>query len=286
MTADDIAIVCYKKHNQLIVLFYCSVLLFGAVFPSMSFAQQGGGFAGGVSPSRFEVSASAADIVRRSIGFYNLGSRPTDYNISTVEWNYSADGEISFTKELKHNSCRPWVKLERHKISIVPNPNQARNFRFEMHVPEDQADVECRFAIMVESMGKPHQTTVGSGAINLPVTGRIAVIVYLQVGKVAPKIELVDVSVKPYQGALLPMVNVRNSGSAHGRLSSDLSGTTALGQKIVLHVATSPIMANQTRELPLHIDGEIDGDIYPLKLKGKVYADNQTFSIDTTLVKP
>lgn len=238
------------------------------------------GFTGGVTPSRFELNSDAGELIRRSIKIYNLSKRPQPFNIRTVDWQYSAEGQISYYDALQENSCRPWVRLERHKINVVPDPYKPRNFRFEVNVPEEAPDHECRFAIMIESIDSAYETKFNDGAIAMPVTGRIAVIVYIGVGDVKPSIEMRSVGKKEINGRQLPVVEILNAGDAHGRLAADLIAKDAKGKKTRLSIATSPIMPKQTRFLPLSPDGASEL-VYPVKVTGKIYSDQQSFDVDS-----
>ena len=263
------------------------MLPFMALLVASAHAQVPGGFAGGVTPSRLEMIADAGETVARSLSIYNLGQRPQKFGVQTNEWTFSDSGEIAFSDELAENSCRPWVRLERRKINVVPSATRARKFRFEVHVPADAGPTECRFAIMIESLGEPYNAEINGGAITLPTTGRIAVIVYLAVAGAKPDIAVSEVKVMKVGKSALPFVSVSNKGNAHGRLDSALDGVDAKGNKLELFVATSPILAGQTRLLALSPDEKYRQDvaeiIYPLKLSGKIYADSATFSIDTVL---
>jgi len=240
------------------------------------------GFSGGVSPSRFELVSKPGDVVRKSIKIYNLGLRPSQFKVRTVDWDYSADGQISFQEELAANSCREWVALERHKINVVPDPQRPRNFRFEIQVPEDAPAQECRFALMMEGYSDTHTAQFADGQVSLPVAGRIAVIVYLGVGRVAPEISVGRVSVQKVNRRQLPVLQVRNEGQAHGRLDSDLVAVTADGKRMPLTIATSPILPGQTRYLAL---SPTAGTVltYPLTVKGKIYSDAKSTDIEATV---
>ncbi len=168
---------------------------------------------------------------------------------------------------------------------MVPDPRRPRNFRFEMHIPEDAPRRECRFAVMMESLGEPHQTQLQGGAINLPVTGRIAVIVYLQIGGAAPELVLEGIHAKKVNDKWLPVARVNNRGDAHGRLDGDLTGKDANGDKLKFSIATSPILPGQTRDMVLTPADREKDIVLPVIISGKIYADNDTFKNDTRLEK-
>jgi hypothetical protein len=260
------------------------VFVFLGLANTPAFAQNGG-FSGGVTPSRFELNSDAGDVLRRSLQIYNLGSRPRQFRVRTVEWTYSEAGASQFHDALAANSCRPWVRLERHKIVVVPDPKRPRNFRFEIEVPEDAPAQECTFAIMIESIDQTYDASFADGALNLPVTGRIAVIVYVSVGDVTPDLQFGEIALHDGGRGQLPALQVRNVGGAHGRLDADLVAVNEDGDEVRLSLATSPILPGQTRYLAMSPE---PGKAlqYPLTVTGKVYADGKAVRINQILDAP
>ena len=245
-------------------------------------AQVESAFAGGVTPSRFELRAAAGDVVRQTLKIYNLGARPQQFNVRTVDWRYTEAGQISFQNELAPDSCREWVRLERRRINVVPDPQRPRNFRFEMHIPDAQPDRECRFAIMVESLAAGFEASFGDGALSLPISGRIAVIVYLGVGDVAPELQIGEIVLLDAEDGALPAVAVRNLGSAHGRVDAELDAIASDGKRTRLSIATSPILPGQTRYLKLTPETRAPLNL-PARVRGRIYTDREAFEVDQAL---
>lgn len=243
------------------------------------------GFAGGVTPSRFELRADAGTVLRRALDIYNLSDRPQRYQIRTVDWRYSEDGQISFQDALAANSCREWVRLERHEVGVVPDPKQPRSFRFEVHVPEDSPPRECRLALMIENRTATYAAEFADGSISMPIAGRIAVIVYLGIGAVEPELQIGDVSVQPFAQGTLPALAVRNLGTAHGRLDSDLTAIGPDGKRVPVTIATSPILPGQTRQLAL-TPAPGTALQYPLTITGRIYSDGKSIAIDQDVAEP
>ncbi len=257
---------------QLALLAFCAAL-------SGTAQAAGKGFSGGVTPSRFELASNSGGLVRRSLKIYNLSARPQQYQVKTVDWQYSEAGQISFQDSLAADSCREWVRLERHSISVVPDPQQPRNYRFEIQVPPDAPDQECRLAIMIENLDSNVDARFADGAISMPIAGRIAVVVYLQVGEVASELQIGEVVVQESAHANLPAVQVRNQGSAHGRLDADLVAHSSTGDAVRLSIATSPILPGQTRYMAL--TPEAGKQLrYPLTIKGRIYSDGKSVAIE------
>src|SRR5271168_5067417 len=139
------------------------------------------GFAAMVSPPRFELKAKPGKTSRSVIEVSNRSSAPAKFLIHTADWSLAADFSVSFHDDLQAGSCRPWVALERPEV-VVPGGGTLR-YRFEVTVPADAPAGECRFAVMIEG---DQPSIARSNGLNVPVTGRIGVIVYLTVGDGEP----------------------------------------------------------------------------------------------------
>jgi len=247
-----------------------------------------GGFSAAASPPRYELAVKPGQVLRDILTIYNFGLAPEQYRIRSNEWTMTADDQMLFNDALAENSCRSWLRLERHKVTVLPK--RPRKFRWEVHVPEDASPRECTFAILIEGVGEGAITEIAKG-IKVPVQGRIAVIVYLAVGDVKPQLSLLGYKVAQHNKHWMPMVTVRNSGLAHGRLDGVLSGKDAKGREYDVSVSTLPIMAGQTRTLVLNptVPGQKTSkpaDVtYPLSVKGVVFWDGGKFDVDTVMRK-
>jgi len=127
---------------------------------------------------------------------------------------------------------------------------QRRRLRFELHVPKDVQPTECRLAIMIENYAEQAVSVVPNSPIKLPLSGRLGIIVYLAVGDVKPQLELVSLNTGNEGQRKLPMIKIRNSGNAHGRLDGALLGIDAKGKQVRFFVSTLPILAGQERLIP------------------------------------
>lgn len=236
-------------------------------------------FALAVSPPRFELSTEAGKTVRDVVELSQASPQPGTYKIKTADWSQKPDGSLSFSDELVPGSCRPWVAIERREVTVTEG--RPYRFRFEVSPPPDAPSAECRFAIVIEGQEVP---TGGQVSINL--NARIAVIVYVAVGKAAPQLELVGSAVQTIDGKPVPVLRIRNSGDAHGRLAGFLTGTDAGGTALELQASTLPIMPGETRELALTANkpGNPDTPVairLPVAVKGKLEWGRQgTLTVD------
>jgi hypothetical protein len=229
---------------------------------------QAQGFAAYISPPRFEVQIQAGQTLRQVIEIQHVGVQTGNYRVYTNDWTFGADNTVTFSEALAPDSCRPWVALERRELSIAPEARY--RFRFEITPPPNTPARECRLAIMIEGLD-PARVTQDN--LNLPVSGRIAVIVYASVGGASPVLEVTGTRVTQVNGQNVPTLQVHNTGNAHGRLDGFLSGRDAAGTVFELAPADTPILPGETRLIPLNlVQAEQAAPpaaiAYPLDVKG------------------
>jgi hypothetical protein len=232
-------------------------------------------FAAIASPPRFELTAKAGTPLRQVVEITNAAATSAKYTFRTADWAFDANSGVQFSEALQPGSCRPWVSIERHDIT-VPSRGKYR-FRFEINPPADAPRGECRFALMVEGDEQLAKTPAG---VAFPISGRLGVIVYVNIGDAHAKVELVDSSVATVDGVRTPVLKVRNSGDAHARLSGFLSGTDASGKKLEFAPAMLPILPGETRTIALVVDHESDTPAppvaFPITIGGKLEWEDQS----------
>lgn len=237
-----------------------------------------------VSPSRFELQAKPTQRVGQSLQVFNLGATPTDVSVRTLDWTYSPEGNIGYVDQLLPNSCRPWVTLERKVIRVLPKTQS--NFRFQVDVPADTPRTECRFMLALEGVEAAHQAVIQSGgaSLNLPVSGRIAIAVYVKVGGAVSALEVLQTGVSEIAGVRTPVITVINKGDAHGRLEGSLDAVDAKGGKYELLPEGTPILPGQTRTLPFTYRTDIDKKpvafVYPIKTRGVLDWERGSFKVE------
>ena len=235
-----------------------------------------------VSPPRFEDTAKAGTTWRNVVEITNVSTQSAHFAFRTADWQLDAQGSAVFSDTLVPGSCRPWVGIEAPEITIPANGR--RRYRFEVAVPANAPAGECRFALMMD--GDPE---VVPGSTSLPVAGRLGIIVYLQLGDAAPMLQVVGSQARKVQGHVVPVLQVRNSGNAHGRLDGFIEGRDRSGHKIVLTPAGLPILPGETRDIPLTPQADnshtsVPTIVWPLHLKGRLDWGSQHLDLDTTLV--
>ncbi len=253
--------------------------LLGAAAPA-----QAQGFSAHVSPPRFVVQAQAGQALRQVVEIQHVGRSTGRYRVYTMDWSLDAQHAVQFSDALVPGSCRPWVALERRTLALQPGTRMP--FRFEVTPPPGTVAQECRFALMIEG----EEPIRAGGATQLPVSGRIGVIVYVQVGAVKAQVQILSHKSVQQDGATVAHLEVRNVGLAHGRLEGVLAATDALGQQLELAPADLPVLPGVTRWVPLNIIGEQGRVIptvrLPLRVKGSLEAAGQSIPLQLNLTAP
>jgi hypothetical protein len=242
------------------------------------------GFAALVSPPRFELSAKPGSRVREVIEITNASGQAAKFRLRTAEWTLEENAAVRFDDALKPASCRPWVAIERRELTISPGGKY--RYRFEVAPPADAPAGECRFAVLIEG----DETAVPmAGGPSLPIAGRLGVIVYVTIGGAQPQLEVVGGKVATVDQQQLPVILVKNTGNAHGRLTGFLDGTDAAGRKLEFTPSTLPILPGETRAIALGLHKEREQAVaiaYPITIRGKLeWGDNKTTPFEQSFVR-
>ena len=246
------------------------------------------GFSVYVSPPRHELSAKPGQVVANIIEIGNDDIRPGNYRLYSADWSLDAGGGAVFNDaEPPPTSCRPWLRLERRQLKL--SARGSRKIRFEVHVPADTKPTLCRFAIMIED-DAPASADVKVGNIELPIAGRIGIIVYVAVGDIKPALDIVQISGEMYQSRATPVIQVRNTGAAHGRLEGSLEGRDDTGRVIDFSVATLAILPGETRRIPIWANDDASGKAvevrFPLTLTGRIDWQGGKYEVNQRIEAP
>jgi len=125
-----------------------------------------------------------------------------------------------------------------------------------------------------------------AGAVQLPIVGRIGVIVYVEVGDAAPQIEVFGPEVVTQNGQRVPALRVHNGGSAHTRMSGFLTGKDATGRTYDFTPSDLPILPGDVRSVvfvPSTPDSPTPPTLtFPVSVKGTLeWSDQKTDLTET-----
>jgi fimbrial chaperone protein len=241
-----------------------------------------------IAPSRFELQGRNTQRLGQNLEIHNIGNEATEIAVRTIDWSYSEEGNVSYHDDLQPGSCRTWVTLERRTMKVAARAKV--NFRFQVDVPLDAKRGECRFMLAVEGVEPAYKAIIegGGASMSLPVSGRIAVAVYVAVNGAQPKLQLKQVGMQDIRGTRTPVVTVTNAGDAVGRLEGAIEAKDAKGVAFELAPEGTPILPGQTRVLPLTSRLPNQPNIQhqpalPIKASGTLDWELGGFKIDTEL---
>lgn len=249
-------------------------------------AVQAQGFSALISPPRVETAVKPGQTTRQVLEVTQVGAQPGRFRVYTSDWSLDAAGSVTFSQEVKEASCRPWVALERREMT-VPGNGKTR-FRFEITPPADTPAKECRFAIMFEGLDTS-TVSPGAGGVSFPVSGRIGVIVYAGMAGTQAQLQIMGQTVSN-DASKLPTLQVRNTGTAHGRLAGLLTGTDAKGTKLEFTPTTLPVLPGETRDINLNANLEGGAAVtqinYPVTVKGAIEMGDKRLAFEQTFKAP
>lgn len=238
-------------------------------------------FALAVSPPRFELELKPGERSRQVMEITNASAASTSFTIKTADWRLGMDNSVTFSDDLQPGSCRPWVAIERRELTMAGG--RPYRFRFEVNVPPDAKPGECRFAILLE--GQEQVTRMESGP-PIPFSARLGIVVYVSIGDAKPELSVAGAGVQTVNGKPTPVLQIRNSGTAHGRISGFLTGTDASNTSLEFSPANTPILPGETRTIALSATRPGDQDTaaqirYPVTVRGKLeWGKGQTQNIE------
>ena len=238
-------------------------------------------FAVSASPPRFELVLKPGERSRHVLEITNASAQATILGIKTADWTLGADNSVAFHEDLQPGSCRPWVALEKRELSV--SSGRPYRFRFEINPPPDTQPGECRFAIMLEGQ---EQVGHAAGGLDFPFSARLGVVVYVTLGGAVPELSVVGSGVQNVNGKPTPVLQVRNSGAAHGRLAGFLSGTDAAKTELEFAPTSMPVLPGETRTIALTATRPGDPDTvvqvqFPVTISGKLeWGNGQTQNIE------
>jgi P pilus assembly chaperone PapD len=245
-----------------------------------------GGFAAGISPSKFELKAKPGQVLRDTVTILNPAAQTAEFQVRTADWRLSAGGGVEFLEDqLPEDSCRPWVRLERKTVQI--RAQGQKKYRFEVHVPEGAAPGLCRFAIFIEP-SEAEVARMADGRISLPVVGRYAVITYVAIGDAAAQVTYLGATAVFDRDRRLPALKLKNTGNNYDRAFGQIMATDSRGERFALIPSSFPLLPGRTDAIRLTPESRDSGPgtaelAYPLTLKGRIEIGGETIRVDEVL---
>jgi hypothetical protein len=130
-------------------------------------------------------------------------------------------------------------------------------------------------------------TMARMGNIRFPVSGQIAVVIYVTVGDAKPTLEFQGIETTKVNGRKLPVAKFKNTGNAHGRPDGLLEGKDANANTVMFLVSPSPILPGRSRVVPVWPQDPNDSKkmvdfAFPVSLKGTVEWEGGNVEVSAT----
>ncbi len=230
------------------------------------------GFSVLVSPPRLELAGKPGEVIRDHIEISNPDDRPISLELRTADWDMSETGATTFyPPELQPGSCRPWARIERHKLRLPALAS--KRYRLQIDIPADAPAGECRLALLLQAP-EDEAVMARADALSIPVQGRIAVVIYVAVGDARAELQLQELRLAEVNGQLLPVAVIHNQGNATARTAGFVDATDASGKRLEFAVAALPILPGQTRQVPLRQtlveEAAEEALLAPLEMQGTI----------------
>jgi hypothetical protein len=187
-----------------IFLFLAFLILF---YPAKSFAP----IAVSISPPKMEFTTKAGKKVKDLIEVKNQDIVPVNLKVYAAGFSIGDDGGLNYSSK-KSYSAEDWIRLVPDTLSIKPDDYNV--VRYEIQVPEGTPNGSYTASIQIEEV---KDEPVGLQRAQMQIKGRLAFIIYVNVGKPAYSgtIESFDVSLD--QSNIKFRVRLRNDGNYYIR---------------------------------------------------------------------
>lgn len=182
-----------------ILFFFALLFLF---YPAKSFAP----IAVSISPPKMEFTTGAGKKVKELIEVKNQDIVPVNLKVYSTGFSISNDGGLTYSSG-KSYSAEDWIKLVPDKLSIRPDDYNV--VRYEIQVPEGTPNGSYTASIQIEEM---KEEAVGVQRAQMQIKGRLAFIIYVNVGKPNCRGSIESFNASLDQNNIKFRVRLRNDG--------------------------------------------------------------------------
>jgi hypothetical protein len=187
------------------------------------------------TPLRIEIQAEPGSSHTQAITLTNPGGEPVRIKVSIADWHLSRDGAPQFEQPetTRPYAAASWVRFA--PPELVLEPGKQGTVRFTLTVPSDVKAGGYRTGLLFEflPLGDAAKAEKGRQVI---LRSRIASLIYVNIGQIAPAVELTNLLVKP--GADTQIVAALKNTS---RRTVRTRGSLMLYDRTGIAVATIPV---------------------------------------------
>lgn len=206
-----------------------------------------------VSPLRVELAMTKGAAHTQAVTLTNQGTEPVRIRARLQDWFMARDGTPQFDAPVPDAErgfvATSWVRVA--PPEQVVQPGQQGIVRFTTTAPADAADGGYRAAILFE-FGAANADPVAARR-SVQFRSRVATLIYMNVGAIAPAIELIDLASRQRAGEPPAIVaTLRNSGRGNVRTKGTVTLRNAAGHLVrTVEVPNVPLLPLAERELAI-----------------------------------
>lgn len=246
-----------NKHSFLAGIFL--VVLPLLLIPASSIA----GMAVSISPPKMEFNLGPGKKKKEVIEVKNQGTTPVELKVYTTGFSISEDGGLNYVSRRSY-SAEGWLRVVPDHLSIRPDDYSV--VRYEVQVPEGTPNGSYTASVQIEEI---QGEVEGTQRAQVQLKGRLAYIIYVNVGKPVRKGSIESFNVSTGSDNIRFRVRLRNSGIYYirprGKIVVEKGGKKVREE----HYPNLPVLARQTRTTEV----KMPRDLGPGSYKATVTVD-------------
>lgn len=218
-----------KLHFAIIFLFL--------LFPSQVFTQ----ISITMTPPRMEFYLDGKKKVQEAFELENKGYQPVYLKIYVTGFSVEENGTLLFST--KQNSAEQWIKVNPAELTI--KPHDFAIVRYEVKLPDGTPQGSYTASVMVEELLPPEQSAKKTQFI---LKGRLAHIVYVNVGKPEYKCQLESFKTEKKEDKLVFSLSLKNEGDFSFRTQGSIDIRSGKEKKITeIALPNVPVLRDSRR---------------------------------------
>jgi len=242
-----------------------------------------------VSPLRVELAMGKGGAHTQAVTLTNQGREPVRIRARLQDWFMAKDGTPQFDAPVpaaeREFVATSWVRVA--PPEQVVQPGQQGIVRFTTAAPAEVADGGYRAAILFEFGAAGADPVAERRSVQF--RSRVATLVYMNVGKTTPTIELTDLASRQPAGQPPSIITtLKNSGRANVRTKGTITLRDSAGQLVrTIDVPNVPLLPMAERELAISTakEGQAPLAIGEYRVEVKIDVGMAELLVGETVVK-
>lgn len=183
----------------------------------------------GISPIRAEHRLNPGESLTEVFEVRNNAPGPIRLKVFVENWHILPTGTPAFIgSTATPYSCKDWIIVNPQDFRL--NPGELRSVRYTVTIPSDAPIAGYHASVSFETVP---ETTGAQAGSRMLFTGKIAAVVYVNVGKPAIEGDLVDLTMGTREGAQAVVLALENTGRTHYRTKGKILVYDAADNKII-----------------------------------------------------